>query len=585
MAIPEEVINEIISSVNIVDVVGRYVRLERRGNRHWGLSPFKTEKTPSFSVSAEKGVYYCFSTSKGGGIVNFLREVEHLDFIEALHYLAEMSGLSHLLVDKKSPHSDASGVSKEILARLTKSFVHMLIHHPSAEAARNYLVERGITEAAVEHFSLGFAPQDQGWVYRILKKHNFSDAVIFQTGIFSERRNFLFNGRIIFPIYSAQGDVIAFGGRDIVGREPKYLNSRDSHLFKKKRALYGLSQAVSAIRKERKVFLVEGYFDVIAMQMADVPNTVATLGTALSKEHLLLLRRYADKVIFVYDSDEAGSKAALRSGMLAEQLEFPAEVVVLPEGRDPADFLSMKQTEQLKSMLQDPVTMFRFVLNYYRGVDTEKNMSERAKNIFEYISAVPSEIERQGYLFELADELGLDKHLVTKDFQGYNKPSFPVETEKKPHVHLEKTVDLMLMLTLFRRPDLFIAHRGRIVYDSMQDKQARELFCLLEDSFRMGELDASDWNILHRVESEELRNYVAAALHSEEFENEEGIINNALFRMSLRKCKEERRVLEREIRKLDQSDDTNDISFRNLLADKQDKDKEIDRLMQSKEQK
>ena len=364
MRIPESTLSEIQNRLDLAEVIGEYVTLQRKGGRYWGLCPFHQEKSPSFTVTPEKGVYYCFGCHKGGGLFQFVMDVEKIEWRDAVELLAKKAGV-------EIPQGDAGGegAKREALLELNKrvagSFHWLLREGAQAEAARTYLESRGVSKEMVDSFQLGYAPPEREWLHRFLKQKSYSDEFLAQTGLFTQASRggmgTLFTNRVMFPIANARGETLAFGGRALGDVQPKYLNSPETAFFRKGENLFAIDKAAAAIRSAGAFVLVEGYMDVLAMHQAGIANCVAPLGTALTEPQVRLLKRYAQKGILVFDGDDAGQKASMRAIEMLERQDLIAQVVVLPDGQDPADFVQKGEAAKLRELLERPLDSFRYL--------------------------------------------------------------------------------------------------------------------------------------------------------------------------------------------------------------------------------
>ena len=363
MAVPPEFIEDLRQRVPLSDIIGRRVKLIRKGRRFSGLCPFHSEKTPSFSVVDDDGFYHCFGCGAHGDAISFLREMDGLDFMEAVERLADMAGLAM----PKSTHIDPAvtrqrKVTFDILEETTKFFEAKLRADEGRDAAR-YIKQRGLDAATVKNFRLGYAPRSG--LQAVLTSKQFSDDNMILAGVFgkSDRDGRLydyFRDRVIFPIENRQGKVIAFGARALGDSQPKYLNSGDSPTFSKKAVLYGWVQARDAVRRKLPLVVVEGYMDVIAVQRSGVAAAVAPLGTALTPEQITLLWKLHDEPILCFDGDAAGQRAQLRALERILPLLEPgrsARLATLPAGRDPDDVLNESGPEGLRKILSSAQAM------------------------------------------------------------------------------------------------------------------------------------------------------------------------------------------------------------------------------------
>ena len=289
MRIPESLIEEIKEKSDILSIVSEYSALKKKGDRYWGCCPFHNEKTPSFSVRPEQGMYYCFGCHKGGSLFNFIMEIEGLSFIEAVRFAAEKTGV---ILPENSNETEEEVVQrdslKDLYKRVAGSFHYILMNNDQASTTRQYLADRGIHEETIVKFQLGYAPDDPKWLHGFLKSRNYSEDFLAASGLFSRKypQWSLFSNRLMFPIYSNQGEIVAFSGRTMGSdpKAPKYINSPDTPLYNKSKLLYGLWQSREGMRKTREFYLCEGNVDVLALHQAGISTGVAPLGTALTED-------------------------------------------------------------------------------------------------------------------------------------------------------------------------------------------------------------------------------------------------------------------------------------------------------------
>ena len=347
MRIPEHTIEEIRSSANIVDIISSYVALRKRGKNFIGLCPFHQEKTPSFTVSEEKQIFHCFGCHAGGNVYKFLMEYKSISFIEAVQEIAESVGITLNFEDDKVS-SEQSELEEffDINVTAAKYFSDNLLKSEHGEIARDYLAKRNIKTQTQKVFGVGFALN--GWEHFVNyardNQVDLDNAKLLGLIDSKEGGNYYdkFRGRIIFPIFSPNGRVIAFGGRVFQGEEniAKYLNSPESSIYLKRKSLYGLFHAKDEIRKLNKAILVEGYMDVIALWQHGIKNVVASSGTSLTDDQVRLLSRYTTNIVVIFDADEAGNKAAMRSIEILLKQDFEVKLLSLPKGEDPDSYVN-----------------------------------------------------------------------------------------------------------------------------------------------------------------------------------------------------------------------------------------------------
>ncbi|SFS81856.1 DNA primase [Marininema halotolerans] len=415
--IPEEVIDRVREHHDIVDVVGRTVQLKKSGRNFFGLCPFHSEKSPSFSVSPEKQIFHCFGCGLGGNVFRFIMESEQMTFIEALRHLAEEAGIEVPTPDSREDSAEERHrlhllQAMDLAGRL---YHHLLTETDHGKEAREYLRERGILPETMAQFQIGYAPDSYHFLHPFMKRRGFSEEVLAEVGLISERERRgkpsyfdRFRGRIMFPIQDSQGRVIAFGARILGDGRPKYLNSPETTLFHKSHFLYNLHRARKGIRTKEQAVLFEGYMDVIAAWQAGLTTGVATLGTALTDSQARVIRRNTEEVVICYDSDSAGFSATVRGMDVLKQAECIVKVAQLPDGMDPDDYIRVRGADAFQSEViaqAVPFTAFKLesLKKEFNLRDTDDRMSylNQAVNI---VAELPHAIERDHYLRRLSEE-------------------------------------------------------------------------------------------------------------------------------------------------------------------------------------
>jgi DNA primase len=417
MAIPDEDVAQVRAATDLVALVGERVALRRQGRRFVGLCPFHQEKTPSFSVNPEAGVYYCFGCHASGDAISFLRHTEHLEFAEAVERLAERAGLP---LRRSGPV--ARRRRQPVLEALEKAvaFYHaQLLEAEDARPARDYLRSRGYGGEVVRRFRLGWAPE--GWD-RLVRALELPTEVLLEAGLASIGRNGrpldAFRGRVVFPIFDVAGRPVALGGRVLPGAAgppaPKYVNSKETSVYSKSRTLYGLNFAKAAIAEAGEVVVCEGYTDVIGLFLAGVPHAVATCGTALGEEHVKLLRGFTRRIVLAYDADAAGQAAAERFYQWERHYDLDLRVAELPPGSDPAD-RAREDPASLVRAIRDARPYLAFRLErLLRGADlaTAEGRARAAEAAVGLVAEHPSELVRDQYAVTVADRCRVDPDRV-----------------------------------------------------------------------------------------------------------------------------------------------------------------------------
>ena len=414
MYYPDEVIEEVRSSNNIVDIIGGYVRLQKNGSSYFGLCPFHNEKSPSFSVSPNKQMYYCFGCGAGGNVFTFIMEYENQTFPEAVKILADRAGIAlpeaELTEEQKRERN-----KRQLLLEINKTaanYFYYQLNGDQGQQAREYLENRRLSKETQIHFGLGYASKYSNDLYLYLKKKGYQDQILKETGLltYDEKRGAhdKFWNRVMFPIMDVNNRVIGFGGRVMGDGMPKYLNSPETMLFDKSRNLYGLNYA----RTSRKPYMIicEGYMDVIAMHQAGFTNAVASLGTAFTAQHSVLLKRYTQEVRLAYDSDGAGQKAALRAIPILKSAGINVRVIHMDPYKDPDEFIKNLGTEAFQERIDAAESSFMFEISVleknYKQSDPEGRasfMKAMARRLLEF----PQELERNIYIDAIAGRYGI----------------------------------------------------------------------------------------------------------------------------------------------------------------------------------
>lgn len=417
--VPEELIEQVKGSVDIVEVVSEYVQLKKQGRNYFGLCPFHGEKSPSFSVSPDKQFFHCFGCGAGGTSLTFLMDIESISFPEALEILADKAGIDLPENDFIQHDTQRSEEDAELLKAydlLQKLYHHILVNTKEGKEALAYLNDRGFTDESIRTFQLGYAPNDWNFAVKFLERRGFSLHKMENVGLISKRSSDgeyfdKFRNRVIFPIWDRKGVTIAFGGRTTSGEEPKYLNSPESKLFNKSKTLYSFHLARPQIRKQQHTVLFEGYVDVISAWRAGVNNGVATLGTSLTDDQARMIQRNCETVTICYDSDSAGLKAAIRAADILKRLGSEVKIARMPDGMDPDDYIrTYGEAEFKQNVINNSVTLMTFKLDYYKKGKNLLNEGNRIKYIEEVVKEIAqldNAVEKDYYLRQIANEYSI----------------------------------------------------------------------------------------------------------------------------------------------------------------------------------
>ena len=404
--IPQDTIDRIRDAADIVDVVSRHVDLTKRGRNFFGLCPFHNEKTPSFSVAPDKGIYHCFGCGNGGSALNFIMEIEKISFVEAVTQLGKQLGIE-IEFSGRDDSNEFFGKLYEIHQLATELF-HKTLFSDRGQKAKEYLLKRGLNEESLKLFKVGFIPEGSSYLFDSIKSKNYDKEIIEKSGLFGfsgSKTYDRFRSRIMFPISNTAGKIIAFGGRIFQKDDPaKYMNSPETPLYKKSEIFYGLDITRDAIRKKESAILVEGYTDLIQLYQAGIKNVVAVSGTAFTNKHVNQIRRFTSNVYLCYDGDLAGINAAKKAGYALLKGGLDSKVIVIPDGLDPDDWINRDGKDTFESNgIDKSLELLKFHLissNY-----TKKSPSERSiimDEILREVSEVQNPLIRQDFIKKLA---------------------------------------------------------------------------------------------------------------------------------------------------------------------------------------
>ncbi len=410
MAFPPSFIDELVARNPIEDVVGQYVQLKRSGSNLFGLCPFHGEKTASFSVAPDKGIYYCFGCHKGGGAINFMMEVEGLSYPDAVRRLAQRAGLE---VPEDDQYQSRYKNQERLWALMKEAgrFFNEQLFSPAGKECLEYIKQRGLTKSIVTRFGIGYAPDSWNALVDAMKKKGYTDKELRDADLVGEKNGRIydrFRNRLMFPIIDVRGNVIGFGGRVLDDSKPKYLNSNETLIFNKRKNLFGLNFAKKT--KENAIILVEGNIDVVTLHQFGFDNAVASLGTSLTEEQVALLSRYTEQVILTYDADEAGQRAAQRAIPMLEKAGIRVKVLKMKDAKDPDEFLHKFGADRFRMLLDDSADRVEYQLNAIRakydiGLDAQK--VRFVQECAELLSTLDSSVKREIYGHRVAEAAGI----------------------------------------------------------------------------------------------------------------------------------------------------------------------------------
>ncbi len=445
---------ELREKIDIVQLISQYVDLKRAGRNFKGLCPFHKEKTPSFFVSPEKGIFHCFGCGKGGDVVTFYMEYHGLEFMDAVRELAERFGIDISL----SRGSDSSRGLRNRLYGVCEDAVSLyrgILWSEKGGEALAYLEKRGFDRSTVKKWEIGYAPIDGSILSHHLKSKGLLKDGISLGLVLEGQRGFydLFRDRVIFPIRDYRGRAVGFSGRVIGSGEPKYINTRNNPIFNKGKILYGIHEAISHIRDSGRVFVVEGYFDLIRMHEVGIGNAVATCGTSLTKDHVMFLKRYANHICAVFDGDDAGYMASVRAMRSVVELGLSFSAVFLPSGEDPDSFIVKKGRDAFlrlaDSSLSEPELMKKDLERRF-DLSTVEGRSLALKEVSEFLSLVDDPVKREAWARELSFTLGVSESVLLMSSSGTSRGPSPSSSSSFSSPREE----FLLLVCAMRFPDV-----------------------------------------------------------------------------------------------------------------------------------
>ncbi len=518
--IPEDKLLEIKDAARIEEVVGQYVQLTQKGKNLLGLCPFHADTSPSFTVATEKGIFHCFGCGAGGNVFSFLMQHQRLSFPEAVQELARRYGIP-LTFKELGPEGERS-TRKRTLAyeinQVAAGFYEATLKSAAGQPGRDYLAKRGLTPEVIQAFHLGYAPDEWDSLRRHLQSRGLSLEVAQDAGLLAPRSGGgfydRFRNRIIFPIFDRQSRVLAFGGRIIGQGEPKYLNSPESQLYHKGRSLYGMPQAAEALRQTSVALVVEGYLDLIALQTHGIANVLATLGTALTREQVRLLKSLAPKVVLVYDGDDAGIKAMQRVFPLFAQESLPVRALTLPPGQDPDDYARSSGVEIFKTAWEKSQPWFIFLLEGLigsHGLEVEGRV-RILEELRPYFQAIADPVEQDLWLKTAAQRLGVGESVLRQSLASF---ATITASRLSPKAAVAISLEKGLLRWVLGHPLMAALEDLEQWAPELEDGELKEVMLLIIECYREhGKLDHG--LLVQRVERENLRQLICALTFTEE---------------------------------------------------------------------
>jgi DNA primase len=488
--IPPEKISEIQSSLNIVDIVSDYITLKQTGKNFLGLCPFHHEKTPSFTVNEQKQIYKCFGCGEGGTVFNFLMKQDALTFPEAVNLLAEKANIK---IDSFGQKENRQGVSNlyKINEKATGFFADMLLKTQYGKKSRDYVSGRSINDESIKRFRLGYAPNSWNSIVNKSKEWDTDTRMLEQAGLVLRKQEKCydrFRNRLMFPIFDFQNRAVGFGARALDNSLPKYLNSPETPIFSKSKTLYGINLARESMIKNRKVLLMEGYTDVIIAHQNGIDWSIAVLGTALTREHIRLLKRYCDKAILVFDSDTAGQKSSERNLDIFIEEDFDVEIVLLPKGYDPYDFIIKKGKQRFLEQVDKAYDFFGFKIKLSEAKWDMSSVSGRSSAIDDILSTtmkIPDFIKRDLTIKRVAEEMSIDEQLLRNHLTKFkslkqkqtvsNKSNDQIANNLNKSSTADHQVEMTIMGLMINRNDLIKKVKSDIGIDNFRVSEIQNI--------------------------------------------------------------------------------------------------------------
>ena len=543
MRISDEKIDEIRNANDIVEVISGYVHLKKRGKNFLGLCPFHTEKTPSFTVSADKQMYHCFGCGKGGNIFTFLMEMDKVSFVEAVRSLASKSGIN--IPEESKPMTEEQTEFENYYAICRFAGMHFfknLTESDEGKEALQYFYKRGFTDETIRIFGLGYAMNSWDVFVNKAQAEGFKNEDIGKVGLARVREDRslydYFRGRAIFPILSTQGRIIGFGARKMHYDDPvagKYINSPETPIYNKSRVLYGLFHSKDSIRLEDNALMVEGYADLISLYQAGIKNVVASSGTALTDEQLILIGRYSKNLTLVYDADTAGSSATVRGIDLALEHDMNVRIVELPEGDDPDSFVQKHSGNEFRDRLSNAISFIDFRAKQFQHAGafaTAEGKTQAVRSLVQSIAKMKDELKRNFYVKEVAEKYDLyesvlfheleqalaqEKRVLRSDIYPKSKNALHQSDDKMPVLPEKKIIPPeerdILKLILEGNPDVIRFILSNISILQLSDERARKLAQLVLDIYdERGAVDIA--TLVNDLDNEEQKNLLTELVSS-----------------------------------------------------------------------
>jgi len=569
--IPEETVAQVRNAANIVDVISEYVMLKKAGKNFMGLCPFHTDNKPSFTVNDEKQIYHCFGCGEGGNVLTFLMKYNNLSFPEAVGFLAEKYGIQ-IASRKMTPGQRRALEDREKLLRINKEaadyFQSVLSHPTSGQRAREYLKKRRMKQEVMERFLLGYAVDSWTDLIQHFSRRGVPVEELQKAGLVvaSKGRHYdRFRGRVIFPILDIHQRVVGFGGRSLDDSLPKYLNSPDTPVYHKSQTLYGLHEAKETCRRKGTAFVVEGYFDLLALYCHGIENVVATLGTALTRQHVRMMKGYAQQIILVFDSDEAGIKAAKRSLSIFLEEKVDVRILVLPEAKDPDSYIQVAGSEGFLGATEGAASAMPFLVTsaiqkYGLSLEGKARVVEAMKGP---LGSLPDSVTRSLYIRDLSERLGIDESAILEQVRASLNKEVRTVSLKEPRggSRLEEA----LVTILVKCPEVMSGLNLEEIIEGFETDRLKTIGRMIVAKFRAGR-PVNGADLIAQTEDAEIRGLISS-LFVDEIEADEGSCKKIVKQYQAHQRKQQVKQLSKRIKEAEKAGNLELLG--ELLAEKQ----------------
>lgn len=595
----DDFIDKLRTESDIVNVISEYVPLKKRGRNYWGCCPFHSEKTPSFSVTPDKGFFYCFGCQSGGNVFNFLMKIENITFFEAVKFLAKKMDIPLPERDKTDRERQMERERNNLFRAnsLARDFFHACLTKTNyGKSAREYLTARGITAEVIERYKLGFAPAAWDKLSLALVDRGLDNETLVKAGLAAPRSSGegvydRFRDRVMFPIADARGRVVGFGGRVLDGSQPKYLNTQETSIFNKRHVLYGYDLAYDAIKQQGRVIVVEGYMDLIAVQAAGIGHAVASLGTAFTPEQAKQLARHVSEICFAYDSDAAGQNATLRALSTVRSLGLKVRVVSLPDGKDPDEYIRNHGTEAFGTLLEEALPLLDYQVRQALATTDYSGLEGKVAVVAKVVPALAeadNAVEVNDHIARLAETLAIDESAIRTEIRKYlavsRKDNIVSRGKNNPVVGFAGKPALAtvaaerhIIRLMFEDHSIVPYVQAQLEEADIQSTERKLIINLMITAYNMGKSPAPDLfaSTLPEEAANELSNIMVMDIQMEDITR---TVDDCIRTVRLARLKA---IQEQHRLRADELERMGDSSYRQELAESQRIQDEINKLRQT----